>query len=60
MADVSFYQWVPFAPALQTIPSFLPHLMWQSLTVNTLSNHFKSLVTHSKAANTSGDVEIGT
>ncbi|KAM3182897.1 hypothetical protein ACTXT7_011416 [Hymenolepis weldensis] len=54
----AFDQWVPFYLEIQAILFSLPHLFWQSLTVNALDDDFGALIARAKAANTSEDAKM--
>nr|CDS26631.1 innexin unc 9 [Hymenolepis microstoma] len=55
-SDISFYQWVPFCLTVQAILFYIPYLIWQTLSVNTLGDNFNYLVTRAKSVNTANDV----
>ncbi|KAM7541123.1 hypothetical protein Aperf_G00000035710 [Anoplocephala perfoliata] len=56
-SDMSFYQWVPFCLAIQAILFFIPYLIWQALSVNTLGENFNYLITRAKSASMTNDSE---
>ncbi|CDS37740.1 innexin unc 9 [Echinococcus multilocularis] len=56
-ADISFYQWVPFCLSIQAILFYLPHLIWQSLSVYTLGDNLNSLITRAQTATTCDDLD---
>ncbi|VDO12450.1 unnamed protein product [Rodentolepis nana] len=55
-SDMSFYQWVPFCLTVQAILFYIPHLIWQAMSINTLGDNFNHLVARAKSVNTSSDV----
>ncbi|VDL61755.1 unnamed protein product [Hymenolepis diminuta] len=57
-SDMSFYQWVPFCVAIQAILFYVPYLIWQALSINTLGDNFNHLVTRAKAVNMANDVAL--
>ncbi|KAL5107268.1 Innexin unc-7 [Taenia crassiceps] len=55
-ADISFYQWVPFCLSIQAILFYIPHLIWQALSVFTLGDNLNYLIMCAQAATTSDDL----
>ncbi|VDK25407.1 unnamed protein product [Taenia asiatica] len=55
-ADISFYQWVPFCLSIQAILFYVPHLIWQALSVFTLGDNLNYLITCAQTATTSDDL----
>ncbi|VDM25211.1 unnamed protein product, partial [Hydatigera taeniaeformis] len=55
-ADISFYQWVPFCLSVQAILFYLPHLIWQAMSVYTLGDNLNYLIAHAQTATASEDL----
>lgn len=54
---LAFYQWVPFCLAIQAILFYIPYLIWQALSINTLGDNFNYLVTRAKSASMTNDID---